>query len=125
MGGILQEIDLGGRKCWTLFDPERRHSFITSDAAADECRHKLQQSYRARFHEEVQVISESCTVMANIEDHPVHFLAWVVGHIGRDEDGREIDVLFGLGEMKHWGIKPDAATGRLDFTHYSRVFVEF
>jgi hypothetical protein len=42
-----------------------------------------------------------------------------------DEEGRTIDVLFGAPAMQMWGIRLDPPQEKLDFTHYTRDFVEF
>jgi hypothetical protein len=51
--------------------------------------------------------------------------AMVVKEIGRDEDGKPIEILFGALAMQQWGIRLVPAEERLDLTHYPREFVEF
>ena len=125
MSRVHQEIDVAGRKCWTLFDSETRNSYITSSAATDQLPQELRQPRRIWLGGTIRQVNEVCLVLAKVEDHPLDFQADVVDRIGPDEDGREIDVLFGSLAMKLWSIKFDLANGRLDFTHYSRTFVEF
>lgn len=125
MSRIHQEIDLDARRCWTAFDPVTRHSFITSAAAANEHRTNLEYSRTTMLTGKAQQIRDVCMVMADVEGHPVHFLANVVDEVGRDANGREIEILFGSLDMRHWNIKFDLAAGRLDFTHFSHIFVEF
>lgn len=125
LGRIREEIDIEGRKCWTVFDADRLHSFITSRAAGNEHRTRLRHPHHTLLTGTRRPIREIGLVMANVEGHAVDFMAHVVDEIGRDDNGREIDVLFGSLAMKQWDIKPDVANGRLDFTHYTKAFVEF
>lgn len=125
MGRIRKEIEVAGRKCWTLFDPETRQSYITSEAAANLLCEKLRQPRQTSLTGVAQQIQEICLVIAKLEGYSVDFLAHVVDEIGRDEHGCDIDILFGSLAMKQWGITPDLATGRLDLTHYGSTFVEY
>jgi len=49
----------------------------------------------------------------------------VLDNIGADDDGREIEILFGAIAMQQWGIRPVSDEERLDLTHYPEEFVEF
>ena len=49
----------------------------------------------------------------------------MIDEIGKDEDGRPIDILFGALAMQQWGIRPIPDDEKLDMTHYSKEFVEF
>jgi len=51
--------------------------------------------------------------------------AMVVDEIGKDDEGKSIDVLFGALAMQQWGIRPIPDAERLDLTHYPKEFVEF
>lgn len=57
--------------------------------------------------------------------HQLHFEANVVEEIGKDEDGRRIEVLFGALAMQAWGLKRDPPRERLDWSHFSTDLVEF
>ena len=54
---------------------------------------------------------------------PIHAL--VVDEIGKDEEGKPIEILFGALAMKQWGIRPVPDEERLDLSHYPDEFVEF
>ena len=62
---------------------------------------------------------------ASVEGNPVEFQANVIDEIGKDEEGRSIDVLFGAIAMQLWGIKLDVPAEKLDLTHLTHDFVEF
>lgn len=49
----------------------------------------------------------------------------MIEDIGRDENGRTIEILFGALAMQQWGIRPVPDEERLDLTHYPDEFVEF
>ena len=125
MGRIREEIDVDGRKCWTLFDSGARNSYITPDVALRLTARALPQPRQIRIGGATHQITETCIVLADLEGHSLDFQAWVIDDIGRDEDGRPIDVLFGALAMQLWGIKLDLQNEKLDFTHFSTDFVEY
>jgi hypothetical protein len=49
----------------------------------------------------------------------------VIEEIGKDEDGKPIEILFGALAMQQWGIRPKPDEERLDLSHYPDEFVEF
>jgi hypothetical protein len=51
---------------------------------------------------------------ADIEGHAVSTYALVVDNIGRDEDGKPIEILFGALAMQQWGIKLNRREEKLD-----------
>jgi hypothetical protein len=63
--------------------------------------------------------------MARIDGYPVQTHARVLDEIGRDEDGKPIEVVFGALAMQEWGIRLDLPGEQLDLTHYPKEFVEF
>jgi len=62
---------------------------------------------------------------ARVDGHQISTLALVIDEIGRDEDGKPIEILFGALAMQQWGIRPIPDEERLDLTHYPEEFVEF
>jgi hypothetical protein len=125
MGRIRTEIEVDGRHLWTLIDSGVRSSYITRDAARGLDVKQLRQPRRAMLAGGTHDISEVCLVQADIEGHPLEFQASVIDEIGADEEGRPIDVLFGALAMQLWGIWLDPPNERLDFSHYTRDFLEF
>ena len=49
----------------------------------------------------------------------------MLDEIGKDENGRPIEILFGALAMQQWGIRPVPDEEKLDLSHYSDEFVEF
>jgi hypothetical protein len=125
MGRIRCEIDVEGRSLWTLFDSGARNSYITRAAAAGLDVKSLRQPRRALLGGGAHDVNAACLVQAEIEGHPLEFQASVIDEIGTDEEGRTIDVLLGALAMQLWGIRLDPPNERLDFTHYTRDFLEF
>lgn len=125
MGRILEAIDVNGRRCWTLFDTGIRISCITEEASkhlpAETLAVKRVFALGDRHHE----ISKACIVQASLEGNPVAFQAYVIDEIGKDEEGRSIDVLFGAIAMKSRGIKLDIENEKLDLTQLAHDIVEF
>ena len=70
-------------------------------------------------------VKQACLVFAQLAGHQLEFQANVVDKIGKDADGREIDVLFGALAMQLWNIKLDLPNERLDLSHFADDFVEF
>jgi hypothetical protein len=125
MGRIRLDIEIDGRNCWTLFDSGARYSYITRDAAAGLGLQKLPQTRRSSLGGRVHDVDEVGLVLASVQGHALEFQASVVDQIGKDEDGRTIDVLFGAIAMQLWGIRLDMQNERLDFSHFATEFVEF
>ena len=125
IGRIRLSVEVDGRKCWTLFDSGAQYSYITRDAAARLDLRRLPHQRRSSLAGRVHNVYEVCLVLAEIEGHPLEFQAAVLDQIGVDEDGRTIDVLFGVIAMQLWGIRLDRGKIRLDFSHFTTDFVEF
>lgn len=60
-----------------------------------------------------------------IEGLPIEEFALVLDHIGNDDDGKKIEVLFGALAMQRWGINLNLVEEKLDMTNYPKEFVEF
>jgi hypothetical protein len=125
MGRIRSEITIDGKSCWTLFDSGARNNCITEAAAEGFARLDLSAPKMTALGGREHVVRQVCLVMAEIERRPVEFHADVIDEIGKDEDGRPIDVLFGALAMQEWGIRLDLQNERLDLSRYTRDFVEF
>ena len=67
----------------------------------------------------------SAILEAEIEGHLVATHALVINTIGKDENGKPIEMLFGALAMRQWGVRPVPDEDRLDLTHYPEEFVEF
>ncbi|MBW3539291.1 MAG: retropepsin-like domain-containing protein [Planctomycetes bacterium] len=126
MGRIRREIEVvTGRRCWTLFDSGARYSYIARTAAAGLALQQLPSARQAVFGGQTHDVREVCIVPAEIEGHDLEFQAAVVDRIGRDEDSREIEILFGAIALQLFNIRLDPANEALDFSHFTAEFVEF
>ena len=125
MGRIRLNIDVEGHDCWTLFDSGARNSYITKSAAIGSIVIPLKESRAFALGGKAHKIDTACFIQARVEGKPVEFQANVVDAIGKDEDGRDIDMIFGAIAMQLWGIKLDVPNEKLDLTHLAHDFVEF
>jgi hypothetical protein len=73
----------------------------------------------------VRESNTSALLEAKIDGKPIYTHALVIDEIGRDEDGRQIEILFGALAMQQWGIRPVPDEERLDLSHYPDEFIEF
>jgi hypothetical protein len=107
MGRIRSEIDVNGRKWWTLFDSGARNSYIVRRAARGLDPQKLPAPREVAFGGSTHQVKQICLVLAEVEGRRLEFHANVFDKIGVDEDGRPIDVLFGALALQLWNIKLD------------------
>jgi hypothetical protein len=124
MGRMRTVSELNGKKLWTLFDSGSRNTYIAKAAAKGLRRERLSVARKAMLGGESHPIKEVCHLDIEIEGHSVDTLARVIDDIGQ-EDGKPIDILFGALSMQEWGIHLDVPKERLDWTHYTKEFVEF
>ncbi len=125
MGRVRQTIKVDGQECWTLFDTGARNSYVIPSVAQILKTSKLAHAYRTALGGEVKETNTAAILDAEIEGHPITTHALVIEDIGKDEDGRPIEILFGALAMQQWGIRPVPDEERLDLTHYPEEFVEF
>ena len=125
MGRITREIDVGGRRFWTMFDTGSKNTYVLS-AVADAAGGRTPVQPRGvglggRAHS----LTEGCYLKAIIEGHSVEGDAYVIDALGHDDHGRPIDVLIGALLMQKWCIRLVPDEERLDFTYYPHEFQEF
>jgi len=125
MGRIRTFSKLNGKKRWTLFDSGSRSTYIAKAAAKGLKRERLAVPRKAVLGGKSHQVREVCVLEAEIEGHSVDTLARVIDEIGKDEDDKPIEILFGALSMQEWGIRLDVPKERLDWTHYTREFVEY
>ena len=125
MGRIRTGIQINGRDCWTLFDSGARNNYIVPIAVSGNDLKDLPVRRTTGLGGKEHQVDQSCHVFAKVEGHWVELHAGVVDEIGRDEDGKPIEVLFGALSMQEWGIRLDVPNERLDLSLYSTNFVEF
>ena len=125
MGRIRQNLKVEGNDCWTLFDSGDRNSYITEAATRGSVVIPLKESRSFALGGKAHQIDVACFVQARVEGQPVEFQANVIDAIGKNEEGRDIDLIFGALAMQLWGIKLDVPNEKLDLTHLAHDFVEF
>ena len=125
MGRIRKNIDIKGKNFWTLFDTGSRNTYVAPNVAKMLHTITLPVEHIVALGGKENVLNSMCFLIANIEKHPVEVDAYVLDDIGKDEEGKPIEILFGALAMQKWGIRPLPDEERLDMTHYSKEFVEF
>ncbi len=125
MGRVRENIDVKGQQFWTLFDTGARNTYVVPSVAAQLVKTKLEAPFRSALGGSVKEAQEQAILEAKIHGHRVAALAMVIDRIGKDEDGKPIDILFGALAMQNWGIRPVPDEERLDLSHYPEEFVEF
>jgi hypothetical protein len=124
MGRVRQDIKVDGRTCWTLFDTGARNTYVVS-SVAEVLQTAAMPPMRTALGGSHREINTAAILAAEIEGHPINTHALVVDEIGRDEDGKPIEILFGALAMQQWGIRPVPDEERLDLSRYPDEFVEF
>ncbi len=125
MGRVREHIKVGGKKFWTLFDTGARNTYVVPSVAARLVTSKLPKTFRSQRGGGTKETSEAAILNAEVQGYKISTLAMVIDHIGEDEDGKPIEVLFGALAMQQWGIRPLPDQEKLDMSHYTKVFVEF
>ena len=125
MGRIRQMVDVNGRDSWTLFDSGARNTYVIPVVAAQLSTVTLPRPTYSKLGGETKASSQAAVLVAQVEGKPIHTEAMIIDRIGRDEDGREIEVLFGALAMQQWGIRLAPAEEALDMSHYPEEFVEY
>jgi len=125
MGRIRQMIAVDGRKCWTLFDSGARNTYVTPSVAELLQTSPTPRTIRTALGGAVKETNTEAFLHAEIEGHPVSTYALVIKDIGKDEEGRPIEILFGALAMQQWGIRLIPSEEKLDLSHYPEEFVEF
>ncbi|SRR5216684_1993858 len=123
MGRIRKHIKVNGRKCWTLFDTGARNTYIVPEIAALLTTAKLAKPFRSASGGNVKESTSAAVLNAQVQGHKVSTHAVVVDEIGKDEQGKSIEIIFGALAMQQWGIRPIPDEERLDLTNYPKEFV--
>jgi hypothetical protein len=125
MGRIRHAIRVGGRDCWTLFDSGSRNTYVIPSVASLLHTEKLNQPFRSSLGGKVRVIRDAAILQAEVEGRPIATQAVVIDNIGKDEEGKPLEILFGALAMQQWGIRLIPKLEQLDLTHFPDEFVEF
>lgn len=125
MGRVKAYIEVNGQKCWTLFDTGARNTYVVDSVAEKLLNWKFPQPAPVALGGKNYQVTQGCLLSGTVEGYWVETHARVVDEIGKDEEDLKIEILFGALAMQEWGINVDSKNECLDFTHYSREFVEF
>ena len=125
MGRIRQTIKVDGQECWTLFDTGARNTYVIPSVAKVLSTSAMPRAFRTALGGEVKETNTAAILEAEIEGHPISTHALVIEEIGKDENGKPIEILFGALAMQQWGIRPVRDEERLDLSNYPETFVEF
>jgi hypothetical protein len=125
MGRIRQMIAVDGRECWTLFDTGARNTYVLPSVAEVLRTSATPRTIRTALGGGVGETNTEAVLHAEIEGRSISTYALVIDEIGKDEDGKPIEILFGALAMRQWGIRPIPDEEKLDLSHYPEEFVEF
>ena len=125
MGRIRQMIGVDGRRCWTLFDTGARNTYVIPSVAQLLNTSSTPRAIRTALGGGVKETNTEAVLHAEIEGHSISTYALVIDEIGKDEEGKPIEILFGALAMQQWGIRPVPDEEKLDLSHYPEEFVEF
>ena len=124
MTRTFKEIEIEGKKAYSLFDTGSLRSYTWKEFASEVRRKTIpfKVGFGGRLYEADEVCLQICAIDGlefDIEAHPVE-------EIGSDERGRRIDAIIGAIGMEKWGLIPDPKTGSIDLTTLrKREFIEF
>ena len=125
MGRIREYIKVNGKEFWTLFDTGARNTYVLPKVASLLARTKMPKPFRSALGRKLRKTTTAALLVATIQGHQISTNALVINEIGKDDEGKPIEALFGALAMQQWGIRLVPAEERLDFTFYPKEFVEF
>ena len=125
MRRIKENVEVQGRKFWTLFDTGSRNTYIVPKVAALLATSKLAKPFRSVLGGGVKKAKRTALLEGTIQGNRFSTHAMVIDKIGDDENGNPIEILFGALAMQQWGIRPVPDKETLDMSHYSKEFLEF
>lgn len=125
MGRVCELIKVDGRECWALFDTGVRSTYVVNAVADKHGTVQTPHPIRTVSGGSVKETTRTALLQAEVQGHLVSTQALVVDEIGKDGDGRRIEILFGALAMRQWGIHPVPDEDRLDLSHYPEEFAEF
>jgi hypothetical protein len=125
MGRIRQKIAVDGRECWTLFDSGARNTYVTPEVADLLKTSPTPRTIRTALGGTIKETNTEAVLHAEIDGHPISTYALVIPNIGRDEEGKPTEILFGVLAMQQWGFKLNPPEEKLDLLSYPDEYVEF
>jgi len=125
MGRIRQYIEVGDKEHWTLFDSGARNTYVTKEVAANLPRFQLDTPNQVALGGKVHYVNEDCRLVCKIKGYQIRANVLVLDSIGKDDDGKPIEVLIGALTMQNWGIALIPEKEDIDLSNYPKEFVEF
>lgn len=125
MGRIRQMISVKGRDSWTLFDSGARNTYIIPAVASVLTTSEMSHPIHTALGGSVREANTAALLEAELEGLPISTHAVVIDQIGHDDDGKEIEILFGALARQQWGIRLIPEQEKIDLSHYPNEFVEF
>ena len=125
MGRIRENIKVKDNDIWTLFDSRARNTYVIKNVASQLQTFDLDEIEPVRLGGNVHEITQDCRLICKVEGNPVRVNARVINNIGKDEEGKRIEILFGALAMQEWGIELNLKEEKLDLSHYPKEFIEF
>jgi hypothetical protein len=110
---------------WTLFDSGARNTYIVADCVESLAASDIPEPQPSALGGRTHVVTRECLLVGRVNGYAVSVDARIVAEIGRDEEDKRIEVIFGALAMQKYGINVDTKNEKLDFTHYPKEFVEF
>lgn len=125
MGRIREYIVINGNNRWTLFDSGSRNNYIIQSVTEGLPSFSYDKPEKVHLAGKVHKIANYCNINCRIQGNEVVGLARVIDILGKDETGKEIEILIGALTMQEWGIRLNLTEENLDLSHYSNDFLEF
>src|SRR5258708_39492055 len=125
MGRVREHIEVKGQKLWTLCDTGARNTYAVPRVAALLATSEMPKPFRPALGGQVREVTRAAVLDAAIEGREISTHAMVLDDIGKDEDGKPIDVLFGALAMEQWGIRPMPDHEKMALCDYSKEFHGF
>lgn len=125
MARVRANIIVKGHNCWTLFDTGARNTYVVRDLTSLLPTFELEKPEPVSLGGKTHRVTKICWLTCLVEGLHVRTHARVLEGIGKDEEGKRIEVLIGALAMQEWGIRPIPDQERLDMSHYPREFIEY
>lgn len=124
---IYDTLVVNGASLHAIFDPGAQNSYITKSALTK--LHLQPQpigyTYRVGLGGKKQKIKEEASFLGKLHGFSLHLRPYLIDALGKSEEGKEIDLLFGILDMEKWGVELDIEHKKLDLSYLRKEFVEF
>ena len=125
MGRIYEYIEINGDKFLALFDTGERSTYVTEKVARKLRTDDIGFEQKVLLGGKEHIVKKYCELKCKLQNLSIITLARVIDNIGKDEEGKDIDILIGAITMQEWGIVPVPEEEKIDMSHYPKEMVEF